>query len=297
MASLKDIRIRIASVKSTRKITSAMKVVSAAKFHKAQDAESRFQVYMDRFTQTLGMAMRDGVDYVHPLMVTSNPDAPVCILAFSSNSSLCGAYNQNVIGEAKRLVAELRGGAREVVVHAFGKKMVEGLRREGIGLAASDEDLVAHPSFTDVVRVYDALQRDFLAGVYSELYVVYNKFHNPAFQESVHARLLPVVADSLAEQASGDGQASRMRTEYLIEPSPKEFFDFALPHMGRLQLYSYVLNNYVGEHGARMTAMSQATDNADTLVSELTLEYNKARQAAITSEILEIVSGANALQS
>ncbi len=301
MASLKDIRIRIASVKSTRKITSAMKVVSAAKFHKAQEAEHRFQVYMDRFTQTLGMAMRDGVDYVHPLMVAKNEDAPVCVLAFSSNSSLCGAYNQSVINEAKRLVTELRSAGREVVVHAFGKKMIEGMRREGVTLGASDEDLVAHPSFVDVVRVYDAVQKDFLSGVYSELHVVYNKFHNPAFQESTSVCLLPVSggADLGApeERMEGEGSASRLRTEYLIEPSPKEFFDFALPHMGRLQLYSYVLNNYVGEHGARMTAMSQATDNADTLVSDLTLEYNKARQAAITGEILEIVSGANALQS
>lgn len=293
MASLKDIRIRIASVKSTRKITSAMKVVSAAKFHKAQDMEVKFQKYQDKFAYTLGLAVEHSGEYVHPLTQSVNPDAPVALLVLSSNSSLCGAYNQNVINEARRTIRELDCEGKRVVIHAFGKKVAEGLKREGFTLHSVDEELVGHPSFDRVVEVYNALQEGYLAGEFSEIRVVYNKFHNPAFQESVEQVLLPIKPNISSGNESGEGR----QVEYIIEPDAKAFFNFSLPHLGRLSLYSYVLNNYVGEHGARMTAMSQATDNADALVSSLTLEYNKARQAAITNEILEIVSGANALQN
>ncbi len=228
MASLKDIRIRIASVKSTRKITSAMKVVSAAKFHKAQDMEAKFQVYQDKFAYTLGLAISHSADYVHPLMESSNPDAPVAVLVFSSNSSLCGAYNQNVINEAKRVISTLESQGRRVLVHAYGKKVGEALKRDAIALATFDEELVGHPSFEGGVDLYNAVQMAFLRGEYSEVRVIYNKFHNPAFQSPTEQLLLPIKPEipvsSLAEGA--------VRVEYIIEPGAKDFFGFALPHLG-----------------------------------------------------------------
>lgn len=287
MASLKDIRVRIASVKSTRKITSAMKVVSAAKFHKAQEQQVQFQRYLERFEHTMALAMRYTSVYRHPLMEVAAPEAPVALLVFASNSSLCGAYNSNVISTAVARGRELNHEGLEVVFFAFGKRVVEGLERMGYTLGGAETELVDRPTFDAVVTLFDMLSADFLAGRFSRVEVVYNHFLNAAVQTPRSATLLPMEPDFSTRTAE--------RIEYIFEPTVRQFFDYTLPHLGRLQLNTYVFSNYVGEHGARMTAMTQATDNANKLVDDLTLEYNKARQAAITSEILEIVSGANAL--
>lgn len=287
MGSLKDIRVRISSVKSTRKITSAMKVVSAAKFHKAQEQQQYFQHYMERFQHTMALAMRHSAGYSHPLMEVAMPEAPVALLLFSSNSSLCGAYNTSVISCALARIRELHEGGREVVLFAFGKRAIEGLQRAGYTLEIADTELVNAPTFEEVINLFDTFSADFLTGCYSAVEVVYNHFHNAASQTPRVVSLLPI-APQLAVEASS-------RVEYIFEPTVRIFFDHTLPHYARLMLHTFVLSNYVGEHGARMTAMTQATDNANNLVDELTLEYNKARQAAITNEILEIVSGANAL--
>ena len=285
MASLKDIRIRIGSVKSTRKITSAMKVVSAAKFHKAQDQAVQFQKYLDKYRDTMSIALAACANYSHPLMRVANAEAPVAVVALSSNSSLCGGYNANVISLAAKQVEIEKAAGHEVVFYALGKKITEGLRMFDVVFAS--ETLVDKPSFDPTAALFDQLMKDFLEGRYSRVNVCYNRFRSAALQEPTIETLLPCIPPE---------GSTVVNHEYIFEPDAPSFFAYTLTHFARLQLYTCVLNNYVGEHGARMTAMSQATDNANTLVDELTLEYNKARQAAITNEILEIVSGAAALE-
>lgn len=285
MASLKDIRIRIGSVKSTRKITSAMKVVSAAKFHKAQEQAVQFQRYLDKYRDTMAIALTACGNVSHPLMTVVNPEAPVAVLVLTSNSSLCGGYNAGIIDFALRLLAEEKAKGRQVDFFALGKKAADGLKSHP--LVFTSEKLVDRPSFDLTGELFENLQKAFVAGKYSRVVVCYNKFQSAALQIPVSDVLLPCIPPD-------SGLA--VGHEYIFEPDASSFFAYTLAHFASLQLYTAILNNYVGEHGARMTAMTQATDNANTLVDELTLEYNKARQAAITNEILEIVSGASALE-
>lgn len=285
MASLKDIRIRIGSVKSTRKITSAMKVVSAAKFHKAQDQTVQFQRYLDKYRDTMAIAMAACGEFSHPLMQVVNEAAPVAIVVLASNSSLCGGYNANIVDYATRLVAEEKKNGHEVELFALGKKAADGLK--ALTPVYVNEAMVDRPSFELTQELFERLLQTFTEGKYSRVLVCYNKFHSAALQTPTNEVLLPCIPPS---------SSTVVKHEYIFEPDPASFFGYTLSHFVRLQLYTCLLNNYVGEHGARMTAMSQATDNANTLVDELTLEYNKARQAAITNEILEIVSGASALE-
>ncbi len=285
MASLKDIRIRIGSVKSTRKITSAMKVVSAAKFHKAQEQTLQFQRYLEKYRTTMTIAMQACGTLSHPLMKVANPEASIALLVLSSNSSLCGGYNAGSIETATRFIASEKVQQRSVKLFALGRKAADGLR--SFELSYTNEKIVDKPSFELTGELFELLTQDFLAGKYSKVVVCYNKFQSAALQIPTIETLLPCVPPS---------SQNPLRHEYIFEPTPSDFFNYTLTHFVRLQLFTCLLNNYVGEHGARMTAMSQATDNANTLVDELTLEYNKARQAAITNEILEIVSGASALK-
>lgn len=285
MASLKDIRIRIGSVKSTRKITSAMKVVSAAKFHKAQEQTVQFQRYLDKYRDTMAIAMSICGNVSHPLMTIKNEGAPVALLVLASNSSLCGGYNANIVDYAQRQVADLKAAGAQVELFALGKKAADGVKN--LKPVFIDEALVDRPSFGLTEELFQRLSEAFDEGKYSRVLVCYNRFHSAALQTPTCETLLPCIPPS---------SSAAVKHEYIFEPDAPSFFGYTLSHFVRLQLYTCLLNNYVGEHGARMTAMSQATDNANTLVDELTLEYNKARQAAITNEILEIVSGASALE-
>lgn len=285
MASLKDIRIRIGSVKSTRKITSAMKVVSAAKFHKAQDQTVQFQRYLDKYRDTMAIAMSACGDFSHPLMSAVNESAPVAFVVLASNSSLCGGYNANIVDFALRCVAEEKVNGHGVELYALGKKAADGIKI--LKPVFVDEAIVDRPSFGLTEELFECLLRAFYEGKYSRVLVCYNKFHSAALQTPTCETLLPCIPPT---------SSTAVKHEYIFEPDASSFFGYTLSHFVRLQLHTCLLNNYVGEHGARMTAMSQATDNANTLVDELTLEYNKARQAAITNEILEIVSGATALE-
>lgn len=290
MASLKDIRTRIASVRSTRKITSAMKMVAAAKYHRAQDKHTRFQDFMAHFERILSFALQVEQPVSHPLMTVANPEAGDLFLLFSSNTSLCGVYNANASRELLTHFSQLEDSCRATSdIWAFGRKGAELLIREGVKLAKRDEELVATPTFAQVTALFDEVLTAFSTGKYRSVQVVYNRFRNAAQQAPTILQLLPLTAPEL--------QATLSKHEYIFEPSVQELFDYALPHYARLQLYAAVMHNAIGEHGARMTAMTLATDNADSLISELTLQYNKARQAAITNELVEIVSGAEALKN
>ena len=287
MAGLKEIRVRIGSVRSTRKITSAMKMVSAAKFHRAQDGYSHYQSFLLQFQELMQLALSRGVQPSHSLMVAANVEAPLLVLMFSSNGSLCGGYNASVVQLVRNLLAERRQAGKATEVWAYGRKGGDLLSRSGVTLGRSDERLVDAPSYESAELLYAELHRDFEAGKYSGVLLAFNRFRSASLQEPDTQQLFPIKVPSFS--------AEKNLREYIFEPSVNDFFAYALPYYARLMLFGALLDNNIGEYGARMSAMTQATDNADTLLDDLVLEYNKARQAAITNELVEIVSGAEAL--
>lgn len=306
MGNLKEIRTRIASVRSTRKITSAMRVVAAAKYHKASDEYDRFKGFSARYSGILDLTLTECANrqfnIAHPLLRVVNPSAPSLVLMLASNGSLCGAFNANVAHFLERIITShglptgddaktkaLAQGIGEAVVWAFGKKGAEILVKQGgITPGKSDSELVDHLSFDALGSIFDAIVAQFTEGKYSSVQVVYNQFVNAAVQRPMMNRLLPLVAPGAVDV--------KLEREYIIEPSVEALLARLLPYTAKLRLYDMFLQNHVGEHGARMTSMAQATDNADALLDELTLDYNKARQSAITNELVEIVSGADALK-
>lgn len=288
MAGLKEVRVRIGSVRSTRKITSAMKMVSAAKFHRAQGRHSHYQLFFQQFQHLMGLALAQGVKLEHPLMQAVNGDAPVLLLMFTSNGSMCGGFNNSLVQHVRdRLQYARKAEGKEFTVWAFGRKGVDLLRKGGVQPNRSDEELVDSPEYEPTMFLYDELQEAFESGLFSQVLLAYNQFKTAASQIPVIRQLFPIEMP--------DVTVSEAHLEYIFEPTVSDFFAYALPNYARLMLYGALLDNAIGEHGARMTAMTQATDNADTLLEDLTLEYNKARQSAITNELVEIVSGANAL--
>lgn len=319
MASLKEIRSRIASVRSTRKITSAMKVVAASKYHRAAGEYAAFQVYASRYQDILAITLRElerlELATTSPLLQAPNPHAPVQYLLLSSNDSLCGVFNTNVVkhydevlsqrqaqgltsspvdlfasdwtfsdSSAEDLVPEGEKGTR---LWVFGKKAHELLERNGTTVDHADPTLVGRVDLERVGDLFDRLKEDYLAGRTSAVRVIYNRFVNAAVQKPSVIDLLPMRVEMKVSVPE--------TIEYILEPTPHDLLYTLLPYIARLRLSDCFLQNYVGEFGARMTSMTQATDNADDLIDDLTLDYNKARQAAITNELVEIVSGANAL--
>lgn len=288
MAGLKEVRVRIGSVRSTRKITSAMKMVSAAKFHRAQGRHSHYQLFFEQFQHLMGLALAQGVHLEHPLMRAVNRESPALLLMFTSNGSMCGGYNNSLVQQVRdRLQFARQAEGKEYTVWAFGRKGADLLRKGGVLPNRSDEKLVDSPEYEPTMALYDELQAAFESGRYSQVFIAYNQFKTAASQIPVIRQLFPIHVQEVT--------VDEVHLEYIFEPTVSEFFAYALPNYARLMLYGALLDNAIGEHGARMTAMTQATDNADTLLEDLTLEYNKARQSAITNELVEIVSGASAL--
>jgi F-type H+-transporting ATPase subunit gamma len=293
MANLKAIRIRITSVKSTRQITSAMKMVSAAKLRKAQDKIVRLRPYANKLYEmllSLSQSLSDmEVDNVYGR--TSVPEK-VLIVVITSNRGLCGAFNTNVIREARRVISEnyseqYRNGNLKILT--IGKKGYDYFRKQTKNMLPEQNDMLNDLSFGRVEKVAEQIMQSFTAGEFDRVELIYNRFKNAAVQNLTTELFLPVGA-----------VASEMNkvtpTDYIYEPDQAEIIKELIPKSLKIQFYKAVLNSYVAEHGARMTAMHKATDNATSMIRDLTLQYNKARQAAITNQILEVVSGAEALR-
>ncbi|HZJ74376.1 MAG TPA: ATP synthase F1 subunit gamma [Perlabentimonas sp.] len=295
--SLKEIRTRISSIASTQKITSAMKMVSAAKFHRAQDTFFRFQTYSqklnDVFLQVSGAADGSWVDrwFNEPQQLKR-----IALVVLSSNSSMCAGFNQNIAKQLADSGSEIFQdiwNTENVQIFALGKKGAQLLNRKGIETCFVDEEIVHTTNYDSAIKFCtEKLLNPFEQGTYDAVYIVYNEFENPAVQQPAINRFLPYVKP----QEETDGRDSSFEVpEITFEPSKKSILETIIPMALKTFFYEKVLENAIGEHGARMTAMHQATENAIELSKELKLQYNKARQAAITSEILEIVSGAEAL--
>lgn len=284
MANLKEIRNRITSVSSTMQITSAMKMVSAAKLKKAQDAITAMRPYAEKLTeilQSLSASMEGevGGDYTSQREVNR-----VLIVAITSNRGLCGAFNTNVIKQVK-VVADSYAG-KQVDIFAIGKKGNDVLRKTHT-VIENKSDVFDHLTFDNVAAISDLLSEKFISGDYDKIEVIYNQFKNAATQIVQTEQFLPLAPVVGAATASSD---------YIFEPSKEEIVLTLIPKSLKTQLYKSIRDSFASEHGARMTAMHKATDNATELRNQLKLTYNKARQAAITNEILEIVGGAEALK-
>ena len=264
-------------------ITSAMKMVSAAKLKRAQDHITRMRPYAQKLQGILSNVSAT-LDASEGAYSVERPVRKVALVVITSNRGLCGAFNANVVKEIRRQMKAYTAQGAEVSVVAIGKKGNDLLRKEVV-IDQNASDVYANLEFEPVADVAQSLMDAFTAGTYDKVVLVYNQFKNAAVQVLQKEQFLPVVAPE-------GGQAG---SEYLYEPSKAEILADLIPLSLKIQLYKAVLDSHAAEHGARMTAMHKATDNAKELQKSLKLEYNKARQAAITNEILEIVGGAEAL--
>lgn len=286
MANLKEIRARISSVGSTMQITSAMKMVSAAKLKRAQDAITQMRPYANKLRELLvnlstTLEGADGGAYAQEREVKK-----VLLVAITSNRGLCGAFNSNIIKKAKGLVENEYANA-EVSFLTIGKKGSEFFAKNGFKVQSSHDGLFDDLTFENTATIAEGIMQNFLDGEFDKVVLLYNQFKNAATQLVMAEQFLPV------ETPAEEGGATI--GDYIFEPSKEEIVTDLIPKSLKIQLFKGVLDSHASEHGARMTAMHKATDNAGELKKDLTLTYNKARQAAITGEILEIVGGAEAL--
>ena len=284
MANLKEIRNRITSISSTMQITSAMKMVSAAKLKKAQDAITAMRPYAEKLTELLQnlSATLDGD--VGGDFTAQREIKKVLVVAITSNRGLCGAFNTNVIKEVKNRSDYYAG--KQVDVFAIGKKGNDILSKS-LSVIDNQSAIFDNLTFDNVAQIAEILTQKFVAGEYDRIELVYNQFKNAATQIIQTEQFLPLAPiQSDLPVSTGD---------YIFEPSKEEIVLTLIPKSLKTQLYKGIRDSFASEHGARMTAMHKATDNATELRDQLKLTYNKARQAAITNEILEIVGGAEAL--
>ncbi|RPG33766.1 MAG: ATP synthase F1 subunit gamma [Muricauda sp. TMED12] len=286
MANLKEIRNRISSISSTMQITSAMKMVSAAKLKKAQDAITAMRPYSDKLTELLqGLSASlegdGGSEYADKRSVNK-----VLVVAITSNRGLCGGFNSNIVKQSNSLVSNTYPG-KQVDFYTIGKKGHDILRKKHT-ILGDQSKVYDDLTFDNVAEIAELLMRLFTKGDYDKIELVYNKFKNAATQIVMTEQFLPIVG------AEGD---NAIAADYIFEPSKEEIVKELIPKSLKTQLFKAIRDSFASEHGARMTAMHKATDNAAELRDELKLTYNKARQAAITNEILEIVGGAEALNN
>lgn len=286
MANLKEIRNRITSVSSTMQITSAMKMVSAAKLKKAQDAITAMRPYADKLTELL-QSLSASLDSDSSSKYSDNREVnKVLVVAITSNRGLAGAFNSNILKRCSLLLEDTYAG-KQVDFVAIGKKGNDFLEKRAT-VIANHSSLYDDLTFDNVAVIAEDLMAQFTSGAYDKIDIVYNKFKNAATQIIMTEQFLPIVPVENAEGASSD---------YIFEPSKVEIIEQLIPKSLKTQLYKGIRDSFASEHGARMTAMHKATDNATELRDQLKLTYNQARQAAITNEILEIVGGAEALNS
>jgi len=281
MANLKELRVRITSIGSTMKITSAMKMVSAAKLKKAQDAIVQMRPYASKLTEILQKASStlDSSENAYGVVRDTNRTRVVVI---TSNRGLCGAFNSSVVKKTKALMADSND---DFSIVAIGKKAGDAFKDDA-RLVERNPELWDNIGFEAASEYAQKLMDGYLAGEFDKVVLVYNAFRNAAVQEPTAEQMLPISMEV-------DGPVDT--TEYLYEPTKSEILEDLIPTSLKTQFFASLLDANASEHGARMTAMHKATDNAKALQGDLKLEYNKARQAAITNEILEIVGGADAL--
>ncbi|OKS87965.1 ATP synthase F1 subunit gamma [Mucilaginibacter polytrichastri] len=294
MANLKEVRNRIASVNSTQQITKAMKMVSAAKLKRATNAIVQLRPYATKLNEMLANLSASLEDGSSPYLQEREP-VRVLVVVVTSNRGLAGAFNANAIKTANNLIADkypeqLKAGKVSIV--AIGKKAQEYYQRRSYNVIGNNNELYTNINFVDVSKVTESIMAGFINGDYDRVELVYNHFKNAGLQLLVAEQLLPVPKSEVKAEIKAASQV-----DYILEPSQEEIVAQLIPKNIKIQLYRAVLDSNASEHGARMTAMDKATENAGDLLRALKLSYNQARQAAITTELTEIVSGAAALSN
>ena len=290
MATLKQVRKRISSVKSTMQITKAMKMVAAAKLRRAQDNIIAARPYADKMREmVVNIATRAGEDVEHPLLKTREVKK-TRVLAFTGDRGLCGAFNTNLIKTSVSALADLKAEGKEIAITAVGRKGNDFLRKRNysvdktyINLGSENDLNVAIAMAKEVAEAYTKEEVD-------EVILVYSEFHSAVVQRPKIQTLLP-----LATGVGKEDEPNELQREYIFEPSAKKLLEDLLPKFVEIQVYKAILDNLASEFGARMTAMENATSNAKDMIDALTLQYNRARQEAITKELMDIVGGAEAL--
>ncbi len=292
MANLKEVRNRIASVTSTQQITKAMKMVSAAKLKRATNAIIQLRPYATKMKEMLGH-LSGSLDESNSPYILEREPVKVLIIAVSSNRGLAGAFNMNVIKTVNNLISEkyseqYRNGNVHIV--AIGKKVQDFYEKRKFTVIGNNNELYSNLTFENASEITEAVMKSFAKGDYDRVDLVYNQFKNAAVQILTTEQLLPLAkTDDVAD--------SSKHVDYLLEPSQEEIVEQLIPKSIKIQVYKAILDSHASEHGARMTAMDKATENAGDLLKALKLSYNQARQAAITTELTEIVSGAAALSN
>jgi F-type H+-transporting ATPase subunit gamma len=295
MANLKEVRNRIASVNSTQQITKAMKMVSAAKLKRATNAIVQLRPYATKLKEMLANLSASIEDGASPFLQEREP-VRVLIVVVSSNRGLAGAFNANAIKMANNLIADKYSdqfAAGNVSVVAIGRKAQDYFVKRQYNVIGDNNEVYSDLNFINVSKITESIMQGFINGDYDRVEIVYNHFKNAAMQMLVTEQLLPV------PKAQGEQTkiAANEQVDYILEPSQKDIVEQLIPKNIKIQLYRAVLDSNASEHGARMTAMDKATENAGELLKALKLSYNQARQAAITTELTEIVSGAAALSN
>ena len=291
MANLKEIRTRIASVGSTQQITSAMKMVSASKLRKSQNAIMKLRPYSAKMTEIMQNLCDSEIEDM-PLARKDKTES-VLLLVLTSNKGLCSSFNANIIKAAMQRVSYYRNLDRyiKVDVKSFGKRGSDFLKKQtDFNYIGEEDDIWDWLTFDRVSLVADFLMQSFIDKKYDRVEIIYNQFKNASTQILQCETFLPIELSAVSAKTG-----SEVKSDYIFEPSKEEIISNVIPQSLKMQLFKCFLDSFASEHGARMTSMHKATDNAGNLLKELKLTYNKARQAAITNEIIEICSGAEAL--
>ncbi len=289
MANLKEIRNRIASVSSTMQITSAMKMVSAAKLKKATDAITEMRPYSNKLTELIQKLTKTNQEFESNSFTEVREIKKELLIAITSNRGLCGGFNSNVI----KAIHEMTDSTKvKTSVISIGKKGSDLLSKK-FSMHSLHDDIYDNLNFESVSKIVDLILNEFDEGKYDSVKIIYNRFKNAATQIVTMESFLPI----LTNKEKNTSESSTDSLDYIYEPSQKQIIDQLLPKALKIQLLKSIKDSIASEHGARMTAMHKATDNAQELRDQLKLSYNKARQASITNEILEIVGGAEALKN
>ena len=286
MANLKEIRARISSVGSTMQITSAMKMVSAAKLKRAQDAVLQMRPYSDKLTELLNNLISSIDSSENNVYSKKRKINNVLLVTITSNRGLCGGFNSYIIKQTKTLIKNENKNTK-VSILSIGKKSSEHFTKNSFNVVGTYDDLLSDITYDGTCKIAEKIMTEFVDGKYDKVVLVYNQFKNAATQIVMSENFLPL---------KHEDKVQLKPVNYIFEPSQESIVEELIPRSLKTQLFKAVLDSNASEHGARMTAMHKATDNASELKKELTLTYNKARQAAITGEILEIVGGAEALK-
>jgi len=287
--NLRDMRRKIASIKSTQKITNTMKLVAAAKLRRAQNDIIQLRPYAYRMHEMASsMALRSNPE-LHPLL-SKKEEQKITLVVVTSDRGLCGAFNSNILKKCEEFVSQKRNEGKEIVIISVGRKARDFFRRRPEYKVEKmfTDFFLKRVEYSDAAQLAELITAEYVKGKYDAVYVIYNEFKSAIRQDIIVERLLPIEPLEVRE---GD-----VVVDFIYEPSPEGILDELLPLHFKTQMYRVFLESYASEQGARMTAMDNATKNAEDLIHTLTVEYNKARQASITKELLEIVAGAEALK-